>query len=109
MRVRLLHFRPAPWCPHLLAALLPALVTLTTLAPQPAEAQASSSPSATPATAATASAGGRAALSVQAVSPRREMLARTLSASGGLAAWQEVVIGAETQGLRLVEVAVQVG
>ena len=109
MRVRLLHFRPAPWCPHLLAALLPALVTLTTLAPQPAEAQASSSPSATPATAATASAGGRAALSVQAVSPRREMLARRLSASGGLAAWQEVVIGAETQGLRLVEVAVQVG
>lgn len=109
MRVRLLHFRPAPWCPHLLAALLPALVTLTTLAPQPAEAQASSSPSATPATAATASAGGRAALSVQAVSPRRETLARTLSASGGLAAWQEVVIGAETQGLRLVEVAVQVG
>lgn len=109
MRVRLLHFRPAPWCPHLLAALLPALVTLTTLAPQPAEAQASSSPLATPATAATASAGGRAALSVQAVSPRREMLARTLSASGGLAAWQEVVIGAETQGLRLVEVAVQVG
>ncbi|MEN9366392.1 MAG: hypothetical protein RL489_750 [Pseudomonadota bacterium] len=106
MRVRLLHFRPAPWCPHLLAALLPALVTLTTLAPQPAEAQASS---ATPATAATASAGGRAALSVQAVSPRRETLARTLSASGGLAAWQEVVIGAETQGLRLVEVAVQVG
>ena len=109
MRVRLLHFRPAPWCPHLLAALLPALVTLTTLAPQPAEAQASSSPSATPATAATASAGGRAALSVQAVSPRRETLARTLSASGGLAAWQEVVIGAETQGLRLVAVAVQVG
>ena len=109
MRVRLLHFRLAPWCPHLLAALLPALVTLTTLAPQPAEAQASSSPSATPATAATASAGGRAALSVQAVSPRRETLARTLSASGGLAAWQEVVIGAETQGLRLVEVAVQVG
>lgn len=109
MRVRLLHFRPAPWCPHLLAALLPALVTLTTLAPQPAEAQASSSPSATPATAATASAGGRAALTVQAVSPRRETLARTLSASGGLAAWQEVVIGAETQGLRLVEVAVQVG
>ena len=109
MRVRLLHFRPAPWCPHLLAALLPALLTLVTLAPQPAEAQASSSPSATPATAATASAGGRAALSVQAVSPRREMLARTLSASGGLAAWQEVVIGAETQGLRLVEVAVQVG
>lgn len=109
MRVRLLHFRPAPWCPHFLAALLPALVTLTTLAPQPAEAQASSSPSATPATAATASAGGRAALSVQAVSPRRETLARTLSASGGLAAWQEVVIGAETQGLRLVEVAVQVG
>lgn len=109
MRVRLLHFRPAPWRPQFLAALLPALVTLTTLAPQPAEAQASSSPSATPATAATASAGGRAALSVQAVSPRREMLARTLSASGGLAAWQEVVIGAETQGLRLVEVAVQVG
>lgn len=109
MRVRLLHFRPAPWRPHFLAALLPALVTLTTLAPQPAEAQSSSSPSATPATAATASAGGRAALSVQAVSPRRETLARTLSASGGLAAWQEVVIGAETQGLRLVEVAVQVG
>ncbi|MCK6400861.1 MAG: efflux RND transporter periplasmic adaptor subunit [Sphaerotilus natans subsp. sulfidivorans] len=84
-------------------------MTLVTLAPQPAEAQASSSPSATPATAATASAGGRAALTVQAVSPRRETLARTLSASGGLAAWQEVVIGSETQGLRLVEVAVQVG
>ncbi|KDB53160.1 RND family efflux transporter, MFP subunit [Sphaerotilus natans subsp. natans DSM 6575] len=104
MRVRLLHFSPAPWRPRLLAALLPAL-TMLTLAPQPAAAQASS-----PATAAaTASAGGRAALTVQAVSPRRETLARTLSASGGLAAWQEVVIGAETQGLRLVEVAVQVG
>ncbi|MFM2346324.1 MAG: hypothetical protein RL654_1077 [Pseudomonadota bacterium] len=100
MRVRLLHFRRAPVRP-LLAALLPALMSS---APLPALAQGSSPPAA-----AAASASGRAALTVQAVSPRRETLARTLSASGGLAAWQEVVIGAETQGLRLVEVAVQVG
>jgi len=51
----------------------------------------------------------RPTLSVQTVAPRREPLATRLAATGSLAAWQEVVIGAETQGLRLVEVAVQVG
>lgn len=87
--------RARPSSFHILA--LPVLV----LTLQPAIAPAAP---ATPAASAL-----RPTLSVQTVAPRREPLATRLAATGSLAAWQEVVIGAETQGLRLVEVAVQVG
>jgi HlyD family secretion protein len=51
----------------------------------------------------------KAALTVTTVAPQRSTLAQTLAANGSVAAWQETIIGAETQGLRLVEVAAQVG
>ncbi|WP_295443366.1 efflux RND transporter periplasmic adaptor subunit [uncultured Thiodictyon sp.] len=51
----------------------------------------------------------RPALAVTLVSPRTADWPRMLEASGGLFAWQEGVIAAETGGLRVVEVAVDVG
>jgi HlyD family secretion protein len=49
------------------------------------------------------------ALAVNLVSPLVTDWPRLIAASGGLAAWQEGVIAAETGGLRVVEVAVDVG
>ncbi|WP_088280327.1 efflux RND transporter periplasmic adaptor subunit [Ideonella sp. A 288] len=51
----------------------------------------------------------RPALTVTVVSPQRVEWPLRLSASGSIAAWQEVVVGAEASGWRLVEVAAQVG
>lgn len=51
----------------------------------------------------------KAALSVTAVSPSNGALALQLAANGSLAAWQEASIGAEVNGLRLIEVRVNVG
>lgn len=62
---------------------------------------------ATPSAATAASAAS--VLSVQVVQPRREVWAQQLQASGQIAAWQEVVISPETGGLRLKELAVDVG
>lgn len=49
------------------------------------------------------------ALTVEVVRARQEHWPRSLAANGSIAAWQEAVIGAEAQGLRLVEVRAQVG
>ena len=49
------------------------------------------------------------ALSVSAITPTRETLALRLPANGSIAAWDEAPIGAETAGLRLVEVRASVG
>ena len=49
------------------------------------------------------------ALAVTLVAPRTADWPRLIEASGGLFAWQEGVIAAETGGLRVVEVAVDVG
>lgn len=49
------------------------------------------------------------ALSVTTVLPRTVAWPRSLTANGNIVAWQEVVIGAEIGGLRLVEVLVNVG
>ncbi|TAN49639.1 MAG: efflux RND transporter periplasmic adaptor subunit [Methylococcaceae bacterium] len=49
------------------------------------------------------------ALSVNVVHPTLRSLPLTLAANGSVSAWQEAVIGAEIDGLRLAEVAVQVG
>ncbi len=58
---------------------------------------------------AAASAPAQASLSVTLTSPVSGSLPQRLSANGSIAAWQEVIVGAETQGLRIVEVNAQVG
>ncbi|MBL8327657.1 MAG: efflux RND transporter periplasmic adaptor subunit [Rubrivivax sp.] len=49
------------------------------------------------------------ALTVTVVQPQRVTLASALSANGNVAAWQEAIIGAESNGWRLAEVRVNVG
>lgn len=49
------------------------------------------------------------ALTVSTIKPVTTNIAATFSASGNIAAWQEAIIGAESQGLRINEVRVNVG
>lgn len=63
-------------------------------------------PAADPAAAAAAAA---AALTVQVTSPRQVTMARTLAASGSIAARDELLVAADAQGVRLVQVAAEVG
>lgn len=49
------------------------------------------------------------ALTVAIATPQQAMLPVTLAANGNLAAWQEASVGAESAGLRLAEVLVNVG
>jgi HlyD family secretion protein len=51
----------------------------------------------------------KAALTVTAATPQTGQWPITVSANGNIAAWQEAVISAEAQGLRLTDVRVQVG
>lgn len=51
----------------------------------------------------------RAALTVQALTPQEVVLPIRIAANGDIQAWQEAMIGAETNGLRLAEVKVNVG
>jgi HlyD family secretion protein len=51
----------------------------------------------------------KAALSVSAVSPSNGALGVQLSANGNVVAWQEAIIGAEVNGLKVTEVRVNVG
>ncbi len=51
----------------------------------------------------------KAALSVSAVSPSNGTLGVQLSANGNVVAWQEAIIGAEVNGLKVTEVRVNVG
>ncbi|MGN6150756.1 MAG: efflux RND transporter periplasmic adaptor subunit, partial [Lysobacteraceae bacterium] len=48
-------------------------------------------------------------LAVEVVSPRVQAVPREVRASGTVAAWEEIAIGAEVAGLRVTEVAVEVG
>jgi len=67
-------------------------------------------PAAGPSTTAAASSGATAsALTVELVAPDSRNWPQTLSASGAVAAWEEVVISPETGGLRIAELAVNVG
>lgn len=50
-----------------------------------------------------------ASLAVSVVSPQQMIWPRTLTASGNVAAWQEVVIGSEIAGFRLLEVNADIG
>jgi RND family efflux transporter MFP subunit len=56
-----------------------------------------------------ASGAARPTLSVAVTTPQQADWPQVLSANGNIAAWQEAVIGAESAGLRLVEVKVNVG
>ncbi len=49
------------------------------------------------------------ALTVTTTQPQTQLLANQLSANGSVAAWQEAVVGSESNGLRLAEVLVNVG
>lgn len=80
---------------HALAALLGATVALAGCGGEPA-AEAKK-PAAKP------------ALTVTTTSPTQAMLPLTLAANGNLAAWQEASVGAETAGLRIATVQVNVG
>jgi len=56
-----------------------------------------------------AKAAAKPALTVTVTTPQRATLPLSVSASGSIAAWQEAVIGAEANGLRLATVRVNVG
>jgi len=62
-----------------------------------------------PAAAASAPAAGRPALAVKVVQQQRADLPVKLSANGSVAAWQEAIVGTESNGLRVTEVLVNVG
>ena len=51
----------------------------------------------------------RAALTVSVVQPQQKAMAVRLHASGNIAAWQEAIISADVDGLRLVEVTAEIG
>ncbi|QWP75300.1 efflux RND transporter periplasmic adaptor subunit [Lysobacter sp. K5869] len=48
-------------------------------------------------------------LTVETVAPRVGELTREVTASGSIAAWEEIAVGAEVSGLRVTEVTVEVG
>ena len=54
-------------------------------------------------------ASGKPALSVVTVTPQMANLAQKITANGNLAAWQEAIVGAEANGLKITEVRVNVG
>ncbi len=55
------------------------------------------------------SAAGRPALTVHTTTLRSDTWSRTLSANGSIVPWQEAVISAQVQGLRIAEVRVSIG
>ncbi len=52
---------------------------------------------------------GKPSLTVTVVTPQTASLAQKITANGNLAAWQDAVIGAEANGLKITEVRVNVG
>ncbi len=66
-------------------------------------------PDVKPAPAGKSASAPKPALTVSVTTPQSGQWPKLIAANGSIAAWQEAVIGAEAQGLRLVDVAVQVG
>ena len=95
-----LKFTP-PVNAFLLAVLL-AIGAVVTVVVQAADGKAEAAPAAT-------GAAPKPALTVTLVQSQRADIANALSASGNVAAWQEAIVGAESNGLRLAEVRVNVG
>lgn len=88
-----------PLKPILLSSLAVALMAAAALA---LRAHAADPPAASPSNA-------KAALTVKLTQPQRSLLPMTIAANGNIAAWQEAIVGTETNGLRLAEVRVNVG
>ena len=90
---------------RLLAAwlLLVPSATITTAADDKAAPPKTASP------AAPAAAAAKPALTVNTVQPQRATLALQVPATGNIMAWQEAIVGAESNGARLAEVRVNVG
>jgi len=91
-----------PVLPMLPAAAVLALALL--MRPVTAQGPAAAAPSSN-----AGSAPARTALTVQATTPQKSEWPLKLQAAGSIGPWQEAVIGAETAGLRLVEVRAAVG
>ena len=72
----------------------------------PSSGQKAGSPATSSSSAATPA---KAALTVTTAQPQRATLANAISANGNIAAWQEAIVGAESNGSRLAEVRVNVG
>lgn len=83
--------------------------TLLALAGLTCLAACSSGEEAPAAPAATASNPAKPALTVTVATPESRDLERRLTANGSIAAWQEASLGAESGGLRLIDVKVNVG
>jgi HlyD family secretion protein len=81
-----------------------AALALALVRPVTAQGTAAAAPSPNP-----SSAPARNALTVQATTPQKSEWPLKLAAAGSVGPWQEAVIGAETAGLRLVEVRAAVG
>ena len=78
--------------------------TAATLAVQAADDKA-----AKPEKSASAASAAKAALTVTVVQAQKAELSTALSANGNVAAWQEAIVGAESNGMRLAAVRVNVG
>ena len=76
-------------------------------APTPASPAAASPAPGKPATSQPAA--SKPSLTVTLTTPQSQNMAQRLSANGSLAAWQEALIGAEANGLKITEVRVNVG
>jgi HlyD family secretion protein len=87
--------------PRLIPILLAGALGIALLAALRVQAKTEPAPISAPA--------GKAALSVNVVSPQRTAIALKISANGNVAAWQEAVVGTEANGLRLTQVRVNVG
>jgi len=84
---------------------LPVVAALLVLGVAVLGVRAASDPAAPAGPAATA----RPALTVQTVLPQRAPVAAVVTANGNVAPWQEAIVGAESSGLRLAAVRVNVG
>ena len=92
---RMNRFQLKPVALSLLAALILAGITLYAARTHAADPKKSDAP--------------KPALSVTTTRPTQESLPIKLSANGNIAAWQEAIIGSESNGLRLTEVRANVG
>ena len=86
-----------------IAAVLAGVGIAGTLAVRAAETQAQATRTAD------AKAAAKPSLTVTVTQPQRTSLAMAVSANGNIAAWQEAIVGAESNGWRLAEVRVNVG
>jgi len=104
---------PARWIAlAAIAALTTGAIVAVAVMPAGRDAHAQSDAKANPKSppvAANPAKAARASLTVETVLPETIELAMRISANGNIAAWQEAIVGAEVNGLRLNEVRVNVG